>query len=84
MLRDWDYRQVQDFDVLDSIWESHKNDGEEVAHEVMLDLNRHLGTNIVELDGAASKFFKDYVSSKWYNRDIMDREIDVIRELEGW
>jgi hypothetical protein len=84
MLRDWDYRQVQDFDALEAIWQTHKDDSEETAHEVMLDLNRHLGTTIVELDGAASKFFKDYVSSKWYNRDIMDREIDVIREWEGW
>jgi hypothetical protein len=74
MLRDWDYREVQDFSCLDRLWELHKNDDEHVAHELMLDLNRALGTTIVELDASASKFFKDYVSVKWRNTDIMNRE----------
>ena len=84
MLRDWDYRQVQDFDALDQLWELHKNDDEQTASEIKDDLNRLLATNIVDLDSEQSKFFKDYVSQHWRNRGIMIKEIDVIREEEKW
>jgi hypothetical protein len=75
MLRDWDYVNVQDFDALERLWELHKNDDETVSRQVALELNRSLGTNIVELEAAASKFFKDYISIRWRNANIMDREI---------
>ena len=84
MLRDWDYREVQDFAALDRLWELHKNDDEQTTTEVKNDLNRTLGTNIVEIAGEQSKFFKEYISRGWHNRDIMTVEIDVIRQEEGW
>ena len=31
-----------------------------------------------------SKFFKYHYRSDWRNRGVMVREIDVIREQEGW
>jgi hypothetical protein len=77
MLREWDHVRVQDFGSLDEIWELHKNDDEVVAHEVMTELNKSLSTNIVELDGGQSQFFKDYISSKWTNKDIMLTEADA-------
>ena len=84
MLRDWDYREVQDFDCLDKLWELHKYDDEQISMQVKNDLNRLLAMNIVDLDAAGSKFFKDYISKGWRNRDIMTREIEVIRQEEGW
>ena len=84
MLRNWDYREVQDFDCLDKLWELHKNDDEQVSDHVRLELNRMLGTNIIELNSDGSKFFKEYISKSWRNRDIMVREIDIIRQEEGW
>jgi hypothetical protein len=74
MLRDWDYREVQDFDCLERLWKIHENDDEYVANNVLKELNRNLGTDIVELDSAASRFFKQYMN-KWKNTDIMDREV---------
>jgi hypothetical protein len=31
-----------------------------------------------------SKFFKHHYRSNWHNKNIMTREIDVIRAQEGW
>jgi hypothetical protein len=31
-----------------------------------------------------SRFFKQHYRSDWHNRGIMVREMDVIREREGW
>jgi hypothetical protein len=85
MIQGWDYRQVQDFECLDRVWEDHKDDGDELKSAYYRhDLNRYLGLNIVELDAKQSKFFKDYISRGWKNKDIMTKEIDVIRLEEGW
>jgi hypothetical protein len=84
MLREWDYREVQSFEALDALWELHKNDDEQISRDLRVELNRELGTNIIELESDGSKFFKDYISKNWRNRDVMTREIDVIREEEGW
>jgi hypothetical protein len=84
MLRNWNYTEVQDFDSLDKLWELHKNDDETVSNEVMKDLNRTLGTQIIELDKDGSRFFKEYISKQWKNRDILTLERDVIKEREGW
>lgn len=80
----WDHTEVRDFNKLNALWEKHSNDDEKVALEVADELNRYLGLNIIELDDRQSKFFKDYVSSQWYNRGPMVKEIDVIKEQEGW
>lgn len=84
MLREWDHVEVRDFHKLDELWELHKGDSEDVARHIVVELNDHLGLNIVEFDAMQSKFFKDYVSSGWYNRGPMVKEIDVIRQEEGW
>jgi hypothetical protein len=36
------------------------------------------------LEYEQSKFFKHHYKSNWQNRGIMVREIDVIRQQEGW
>ncbi len=84
MLREWDHTEVRDFNKLNELWELHKNDDEKVARTVAQELNQHLGTSIIEFDAEQSDFFKNYVSSQWYNRGPMIKEIDVIREQEGW
>lgn len=84
MMKDWDYREVQDFECLDKIWDDHKSDGADMTTHYMDMLNRYLGLNIVEVNAAQSKFFKEYISRGWRNRNIMTKEIDVIRQEEGW
>jgi hypothetical protein len=84
MMKDWDYREVQDFDCLDKIWDNHKIDDESTAAYYMDELNRYLGLGLAEVNAAQSKFFKEYISRGWRNRDIMVKEIDVIRQEENW
>ena len=80
MMRDWDYREVQDFDALDNIWANHQTDDEMTTNYYMNELNRYLGLNIVEINANQSKFFKEYISRGWHNGDIMSREIDIIKQ----
>jgi len=80
----WDYREVQDFECLNKIWEIHKDDTESLSVDYMNELNRNLGLNLVELNPPQSRFFKDHISRGWRNKNIMLREIDVIRKVEGW
>lgn len=84
MLREWDHTEVRDFNMLEELWKKHSGDGEAECMEVARDLNYYLGTDIVELDAAQSNFFKNYISSGWYNKGSMVREIDIIRQEEGW
>jgi hypothetical protein len=83
MLKKWDYSKVQDFNSLDKLWDLHKNDDEIASQTMAQELNRTLGTEIVELNSDASKFFKQYISRGWRNRDIMTKEIDVIKNQES-
>ncbi len=83
MLKKWDYSKVQDFNSLDKLWDLHKNDDEIASQTIAQELNRTLGTEIVELNSDASKFFKQYISRGWRNRDIMTKEIDVIKNQES-
>jgi len=84
MLREWDYVQVQDFDRLNELWSLHQHDDEDVCRKIGQELNKYLGTNIVEYDADQSRFFKQYGIQPWRNMGIMTREIDVIRSEEGW
>jgi hypothetical protein len=80
MLKKWDYSKVQDFDSLDKLWDLHKNDDEYIAKNLLQELNRNLELSIVDLDSIQSTFFKNYMQRGWRNRNLMVKEIDVIKE----
>jgi hypothetical protein len=85
MLTEWDHKQVQDFDVLKNVWDGVKNqDPELVAGRVAEDLLAQLDLPINMMLENESKFFKHHYRSNWHNQGVMVREIDVIREQEGW
>jgi len=85
MLTEWDYREVQSFDALASLWETvATQDPLAIAHQYDRDLTVSLDLNTVLLSPEQSKFFKYHYRSNWHNRGIMVREVDVIREAEGW
>lgn len=84
MAREWDHTEVRDFHALDRLWDLHKGDGEEVCREIGSELNSRYGFNLVELSSEQSIFFKQHIAAGWWNRGPMVREIDVIREQEGW
>jgi hypothetical protein len=72
MLTDWDYTQVQNFGVLDDIWEQHK--GSAIYDEVDYQLSNTLGLPLLDLNEEQSAFFKHHYKSNFKNQGIMIRE----------
>jgi len=85
MLTGWDHREVQDFDKLAELWKTVANtDPRLLANRVGPDLGGELDLPMSMLDVDQSKFFKHHYRSNWHNMSVMTREIDVIRQQEGW
>ena len=85
MLTNWDHTQVQDFAELGQLWLTVKDSEPRiVANRVGVDLGTQLGLPMSMLEAEQSAFFKQHYRSDWHNRGVMTREIDVIREREGW
>jgi hypothetical protein len=85
MLTSWDHTQVQNFDALDELWKTVQDQQPEIlSNRLADDLHRQLDLPMHMLTVEASEFFKHHYRSNWHNRGIMVREIDVIREQEGW
>ena len=81
----WDYKEVQNFDALKTIYDTiDGHNPEQIAGRIATDLSTQLDLPITMLDETASKFFKAHYRNDWHNKGIMIREIDVIRQLEGW
>ena len=85
MLTAWDYLQVQNFDALAELWNTVKDEQpEHVSNNVANDLHTQLDLPMHMLTVEASAFFKHHYRSNWHNRGVMVREIDAIRQQEGW
>ena len=85
MLTDWDHRQVQSFDALEELWSTVVDqDPELLSNRVAEDLTTQLDLPVMTMFAEQSKFFKHHYRSNWHNRGAMIREIDVIRQQEGW
>jgi hypothetical protein len=81
----WDYRQVQSFDALAKLWDTVKDSNPELlAGRVAEDLVAQLDLPINMMQENESTFFKQHYRSNWHNRGVMTREMDVIRQQEGW
>lgn len=82
---EWDYRQVQSFDALQELYKTIEgHNPEQISARVAEDLTNQLGLPITMMNEAESKFFKHHYRSNWHNQGVMIREIDVIRNQEGW
>jgi hypothetical protein len=85
MLTDWDHTQVQDFDVLSKLWDSIKDSQPRIlSNRLGPELGMQLDLPMAILEAEQSSFFKHHYRSDWRNQGVMVREIDVIRNLEGW
>lgn len=85
MLSSWDFREVQWFDSLESIWQSvESTDPAELIQQYADPLKTQLDLPVAELASEQSEFFKHHYRSNWANQGVMVREIDVIRRAEGW
>jgi len=81
----WDHRVVQDFAELERLWHTVRDTNPELlAGRVAEDLVTQLDLPINMMQEKESVFFKQHYRSNWHNRGIMTREIDVIRQQEGW
>ena len=74
MIEGWNYKEVQDFDVLAQLWDSFKNDDADACTSVGDILRTRLGLPIVDMDPAESKFFKHHYKSQFRNQGPMARE----------
>jgi hypothetical protein len=85
MLTEWDYCQVQSFDALEELWSTvESQDPELLSNRVAEDLGTQLDLPMMTMFAEQSKFFKHHYRSNWHNQGVMVREIDVIRQQEGW
>ena len=85
MLTEWDHKQVQSFDALEEIWTTVRDqDPEILANRLAEELATQLDLPMMSLFPEQSRFFKHHYRSNWHNRGAMVREIDVIRQQEGW
>ena len=84
MLRDWDYKQVQDFKYLKTLWESFKNDNDDASISLGETLQRKLSLPITEMNAEQSRFFKHHYKQSQKNLGTTITEMDIIRRQEGW
>jgi hypothetical protein len=85
MLTNWDHIQVQDFDALADLWLTVKDSQPRIlANQLGPELGTQLDLPMAILEAEQSAFFKHHYNSQWQNRGVMTREIDVIRQQEGW
>jgi len=84
MLTDWDYRQVQDFNMLKQLWEDYKNKTDEDNVILGENLRRKLVLPITEMNADQSKFFKHHYKQSQKNLGTTITEMDIIRRQEGW
>lgn len=85
MLTGWDYKKVQDFDELTKLWETVKDSQPRLlSNRLGPELGTQLDLPMAILESEQSAFFKYHYRSNWHNRGIMVREMDIIRQQEGW
>jgi len=85
MLTDWDHTEVQNFDALDTLWETISyTDPAEIIQRYTDSLQTQLDLPTAVMMPGQSQFFKHHYRSNWHNLGVMIREIDVIRQQEGW
>ena len=74
MIEEWNYKDVQDFDVLAQLWKSFEQDGPDQCTSVGDILRNKLSLPIVDMDPAESRFFKHHYKSQFKNKGPMSRE----------
>ena len=74
MLQNWDYRRVQDFDELNTLWNEVKGDSLAHYRDMGNILRNKLNLPIVDMGPTESKFFKQHYNKIFKNRGIMIRD----------
>jgi hypothetical protein len=86
MLSDWDHTNVQWFDNYPELWKEYGEgkDPKDAAEQIGSQLENKLGLPICTLSPEQSKFFKRHYGADKYNRGLLVKEMDVVRQIEGW
>ena len=85
MLTDWDNKNVQWFDNYPTLWDEYKEQDPHHSAEFFGEaLSNKLSLPMCTLSSEQSKFFKRHYNSDKYNLGPLVREMDVIRNIEGW
>jgi len=85
MLTDWDSKGVQWFDNFNTMWEETKDKDPELTAKLFgFSLQDKLDLPICTLSSEQSKFFKRHYNSDKHNLGPLVKEMDVIRQIEGW
>jgi hypothetical protein len=88
LLTDWNAQDVQWFDNYPAMWDEVKNLDFDQLYREIDDIGNVLRDKLdlpmCMLTPSQSKFFKRHQNSNRYNRGPLVREMDVIREIEGW
>jgi hypothetical protein len=86
MLTDWDPNNVQWFDNYPKLWDEYceGKDPTEMSKQIGIELNDKLGLPMCMFDVEQSKFFKRHYGADKYNKGLLVKEMDVIRQIEGW
>jgi len=85
MLTNWDYTLVKDFDALAELWKTVENSQPRLlSNQLGPEIGTQLDLPMAILEAEQSAFFKYHYRSNWRNRGVTVREIDVIRQQEGW
>lgn len=85
LLTDWDHANVQWFDNFVELWDEYKNfDPLEESNNIGKILHNKLGLPMCIHSQEQSRFFKRHYNASKYNKGPLIREMDVIKEIEGW
>jgi hypothetical protein len=85
MLTNWNPQDVQWFDNFIVMWDEYKDkDPEREATLLGEALSDKLGLPMCTLSSEQSKFFKRHYNADKHNLGPLEREMDVIRRIEGW
>jgi len=85
MLTDWNPQEVQWFDNFAKLWDEYKDRDPRFSSEFFGGaLGDKLGLPICTLNAEQSKFFKRHYNTDKHNMGPLVREMDVIRNIEGW
>lgn len=75
MLTAWDYRKVQDFAELESLWQTVRDHHPDlVGGRVANDLATQLSLPMANFQADESRFFKHHYRTNWKNTGVMVRE----------
>lgn len=86
MLTDWDPNNVQWFDNYPKLWDEHCEglDPTVLSEQIGIELHDKLGLPMCMFGVEQSRFFKRHYGADKYNRGLLVKEMDVIRQIEGW